>query len=75
MNLWFLVSGTVIDVIDTPDEGWWKGRIDGREGLFPSNFVQPLETPSLTEPPNKPCPDPSMVIYIVHLYISYHIKF
>ena len=29
--------------MDEEEEGWWKGRVDGREGLFPSNFVEMME--------------------------------
>lgn len=26
------------------EEGWWKGTANGKSGLFPSNFVEELET-------------------------------
>ena len=29
--------------MEDEEEGWWKGRVDGREGLFPSNFVEAIE--------------------------------
>lgn len=33
----------VITDIDKVDEGWWKGRgPDGRVGLFPANYVNPI---------------------------------
>jgi hypothetical protein len=37
-----LSPGEQIIIIDSTDEsGWWRGRKnDGREGVFPSNFVQ-----------------------------------
>lgn len=36
--------GDMIDVIDTTTyTQWWKGRIEGREGFFPSNFVEVLK--------------------------------
>jgi len=25
------------------EEGWWKGRVDGRKGVLPSNFVEAIE--------------------------------
>ncbi|KAL2086884.1 hypothetical protein ACEWY4_017943 [Coilia grayii] len=35
-------SGDVIEVLDQTDPSWWKGRLRGREGLFPSNYTTPL---------------------------------
>lgn len=30
------------------EEGWWKGELEGKEGVFPDNFVEliPLYEPS-----------------------------
>jgi len=25
------------------DEGWWEGNLNGKIGMFPSNFVEILE--------------------------------
>lgn len=33
--------------------GWWKGRLKGRTGVFPSNFVQVVEPGPNTQNPNK----------------------
>jgi hypothetical protein len=33
-------AGDMIEVIETSDDGWWKGRINGKEGLFPVNYVK-----------------------------------
>jgi len=35
-------TGDVIEVIDLSDEGWWRGRFNGAEGLFPANYVEKL---------------------------------
>lgn len=35
-------TGDVIEVIDQSDEGWWRGRFNGAEGLFPANYVEKL---------------------------------
>ena len=32
-----------MEVVEEEEEGWWRGRMDGKEGLFPSNFVEILE--------------------------------
>ncbi|KAJ1418199.1 hypothetical protein B484DRAFT_453752 [Ochromonadaceae sp. CCMP2298] len=33
-------AGDRVEVIEKPDGGWWRGRCNGEEGLFPSNYVQ-----------------------------------
>jgi len=33
-----------VELLEEEEEGWWKGRLDGKEGLFPSNFVEILES-------------------------------
>ena len=37
-------KGDIITVLDRnlEDEGWWKGELNGRVGVFPDNFVEPL---------------------------------
>ncbi|XP_069838249.1 GRB2-related adapter protein [Dendropsophus ebraccatus] len=34
--------GDVIEVVENSDPNWWRGRISGRIGLFPRNYVQPV---------------------------------
>ncbi|XP_073471721.1 SH3 domain-containing protein 21 isoform X1 [Aquarana catesbeiana] len=36
-----LKKGDVVSIIskETEDEGWWKGELHGKTGLFPDNFV------------------------------------
>ncbi len=42
--------------VDDEDEGWYKGRLNGVEGLFPNNYVHFIEeTPPAAAPP-KPAP-------------------
>lgn len=31
--------GDVIEVLGEEEEGWWRGLLNGKEGVFPSNFV------------------------------------
>ena len=52
-----LSVGDVVEVLEEEDEGWWRGRLDGKEGMFPSNFVEmikdeppPPSAPALPEP-------------------------
>ncbi|KAJ8406655.1 hypothetical protein AAFF_G00295710 [Aldrovandia affinis] len=35
-------AGDVIEVLDRSDSSWWKGRLCGKTGLFPSNYITPL---------------------------------
>ena len=37
------VEGSVIYVMKVNDDGWYEGILDGKRGLFPGNYVQPLE--------------------------------
>ncbi|XP_040273710.1 unconventional myosin-If isoform X2 [Bufo bufo] len=32
----------VIDILLEDPSGWWKGRLHGKEGLFPGNYVQKI---------------------------------
>ncbi|XP_018318563.1 SH3 domain-containing kinase-binding protein 1-like [Agrilus planipennis] len=38
--------GDVINILGEEEEGWWKGVLNGKVGVFPSNFVQEI-TPSI----------------------------
>ncbi|XP_052090011.1 intersectin-1-like isoform X3 [Mytilus californianus] len=35
---------SVINVLNKDDPNWWKGEVNGQEGMFPSNYVGPLTT-------------------------------
>ncbi|XP_028130137.2 CD2-associated protein [Diabrotica virgifera virgifera] len=37
-----LKVGDVIDIIGEEEEGWWRGTLNGKEGVFPSNFVKEI---------------------------------
>ncbi|NXI42459.1 CD2AP protein, partial [Galbula dea] len=38
-----LKVGDVIDINEEVEDGWWSGTLNGKAGLFPSNFVKELE--------------------------------
>ena len=49
---------------DEEDEGWYRGVLNGRTGLFPNNYVQFQEAPKppvevSDPPPAKPAPSPA----------------
>ncbi|KAJ1096748.1 hypothetical protein NDU88_001879 [Pleurodeles waltl] len=34
--------GDIIEVLECSDPNWWKGRIGGRVGTFPRNYINPV---------------------------------
>ncbi|XP_074549575.1 SH3 domain-containing kinase-binding protein 1 isoform X2 [Halichoeres trimaculatus] len=46
-----LKIGDIIEIIAEVEEGWWEGSLNGKTGMFPSNFTKEIqaesETPSL----------------------------
>lgn len=37
-----LTVGDILTVINKEEEGWWEGDLNGKTGMFPSNFVEVL---------------------------------
>ncbi|XP_068797616.1 GRB2-related adapter protein 2 isoform X2 [Struthio camelus] len=35
-------SGDILEVLDSSNPSWWKGRLRGQLGLFPANYVTPV---------------------------------
>ena len=35
----------VVEFLGEVEDGWWRGMVDGRSGVFPSNFVEMLNNP------------------------------
>ncbi|XP_071965798.1 unconventional myosin-Ie-like isoform X2 [Antedon mediterranea] len=35
-------TGDVFSIIKEEESGWWKGKFNGREGLFPSNYIEKM---------------------------------
>ena len=48
-----LKKGELVEVLDQEDDGWWKGLLNGKVGLFPTNFVK-LEKGSVSIPKFQP---------------------
>ncbi|PAV16594.1 SH3-domain-containing [Pyrrhoderma noxium] len=36
-------AGDVIEIVEETNEDWWTGRFNGKQGLFPSNYVKVVE--------------------------------
>ncbi len=34
-------AGETVVVVSREESDWWRGEVDGRTGVFPSNYVQP----------------------------------
>lgn len=43
--LLLLQTGDTITELESVDEDWMSGEIQGKSGIFPKNFVQILKTP------------------------------
>ena len=39
-------AGDVIMVLAKDEADWWKGECNGKTGVFPSNYVEPLKCKS-----------------------------
>ncbi|XP_037082171.1 CD2-associated protein-like [Pollicipes pollicipes] len=48
----------IIDVLEEVEPGWWKGSLNGKVGVFPSNFVEELAPAADTEPVQEIKPKP-----------------
>eukprot|EP01116_Phalansterium_solitarium_P020981 TRINITY_DN6372_c0_g1_i2.p1 TRINITY_DN6372_c0_g1~~TRINITY_DN6372_c0_g1_i2.p1 ORF type:complete len:197 (-),score=67.36 TRINITY_DN6372_c0_g1_i2:159-749(-) len=53
-------EGDVITVLAEQPSGWWRGELNGRTGMFPSNFVEQLRPDPAAKlrpsPPEQPEP-------------------
>ncbi|KAJ7914885.1 hypothetical protein B0H13DRAFT_2001510 [Mycena leptocephala] len=39
-------AGDTIEIVEETNSDWWTGRHNGRQGLFPSNYVEKLSPPA-----------------------------
>jgi len=37
------VAGEEITIVAKDEEAWWRGEVNGRTGVFPSNYVEPVQ--------------------------------
>ncbi|KAM3603492.1 uncharacterized protein V6R79_023476 [Siganus canaliculatus] len=38
-----LKVGEIVEITEEVEEGWWSGNLNGKSGLFPSNFVKEVD--------------------------------
>jgi hypothetical protein len=38
-----LKLGDILNVIEKRADGWWRGELNGKFGLFPSTYVKEIE--------------------------------
>ncbi|KZT51040.1 SH3-domain-containing protein [Calocera cornea HHB12733] len=50
-------EGDVIELVEEENADWWKGRLNGREGLLPANYVTKI-APTPMRSPNPPAYSP-----------------
>ncbi|KPP56932.1 hypothetical protein Z043_125402, partial [Scleropages formosus] len=50
-----LKVGDIIEIVGEVEEGWWEGSLNGKIGMFPSNFTKELDE---AEDPPKDTPEP-----------------
>ncbi|KAL9975247.1 hypothetical protein ACROYT_G012384 [Oculina patagonica] len=46
--------GEVVDFMCEVEEGWWRGKLNGRIGVFPSNFAKLIEEKDVAQTKDKP---------------------
>lgn len=51
-----LSPGDKVEVLEKPSNEWFKGRCNGRVGMFPANYVKPAFSGSEASRPNVPPP-------------------
>ncbi|KAI6646345.1 CD2-associated protein-like isoform X1 [Oopsacas minuta] len=55
-----LEIGDIVDILNKEHaEGWWEGRLNGKTGVFPNNFVELIPEAALKSVPQKPLLKPS----------------
>lgn len=42
-------TGDIIEIVEETNADWWTGRLNGKQGLFPSNHVEKL-TDAVSQP-------------------------
>jgi len=58
-----LEVGEIVEIVENEDEGWCKGQLNGKEGMFPVNFVEEYTEEEKAKPADvpKPIPEPTLL--------------
>ncbi|XP_066149898.1 CD2-associated protein isoform X2 [Euwallacea fornicatus] len=48
-----LRTGDIITVVGEEEEGWWRGLLNGKQGVFPCNFVEEIQSPVTPRPTSR----------------------
>jgi len=56
-------AGDIIEIVEETNEDWWMGRLKGRQGLFPSNYVEKISTTVSAPEAEKPAYRPFGAAY------------
>lgn len=35
-------GGDRVEILEAPDDGWWRGKLGDREGWFPATYLDPV---------------------------------
>eukprot|EP00698_Gefionella_okellyi_P017689 TRINITY_DN5213_c0_g2_i1.p1 TRINITY_DN5213_c0_g2~~TRINITY_DN5213_c0_g2_i1.p1 ORF type:complete len:901 (+),score=224.31 TRINITY_DN5213_c0_g2_i1:50-2704(+) len=54
-----LQKGQIVEVVEADDNGWWRGQIGSRRGMFPASYVRRMEENEAAEsaPQSRPSRD------------------
>ncbi|XP_066246640.1 SH3 domain-containing kinase-binding protein 1 isoform X2 [Euwallacea similis] len=56
-----LKTGDIITVVGEEEEGWWRGLLNGKQGVFPCNFVEEIQSPIVPKPTSRKEPAKEVV--------------
>jgi len=47
-------AGDTIEIVEETNADWWTGRVNGKQGLFPSTYVEKMAPAAVAAPTMKP---------------------
>ncbi|KAF8628008.1 hypothetical protein AX15_004127 [Amanita polypyramis BW_CC] len=56
-------KGDIIEIVEETNADWWMGRVKGRQGLFPSSYVEKVTSATPTPATEKPAYRPFGAAY------------